>query len=176
MMYKFTKIIKRFFLPVSLILVITLSRLIPHPYNFTPVIAAGVFSGFYFRQFFLGWFVIIFSMFIGDLLIGFHATMFFTYIALVVPVALGIFMKRFKFNAIVVASLVSSIAFFLTTNFGVWLTLDMYEKNFAGLINSYVLAIPFFHNTLISTFIYLLLTKVLFDFLNKKKAIKNPIS
>ena len=115
-------------------------------------------------------------MFIGDLFIGFHATMFFTYIALVVPVALGIFMKRFKFNAIVVTSLISSIAFFLTTNFGAWLVLDMYEKNFAGLINSYVLAIPFFHNTLISTFIYLLLTKVLFDFLNKKKAVKAPIS
>ena len=175
-MNNFNKNIKNYILPIGLILILSFSRLIPHPYNFTPILAAGVFSGFYFRQFFLGWFVIIFSMFIGDLLIGFHATMFFTYIALVVPVALGIFMKRFKFNAIVVTSLISSIAFFLTTNFGAWLVLDMYEKNFAGLINSYVLAIPFFHNTLISTFIYLLLTKVLFDFLNKKKAVKTAIS
>ena len=175
-MNNFNKNIKNYILPIGLILILSFSRLIPHPYNFTPILAAGVFSGFYFKQFFLGWFIIIFSMFIGDLFIGFHATMFFTYMALVVPVALGIFMKRFKFNAIVVTSLISSIAFFLTTNFGAWLVLDMYEKNFAGLINSYVLAIPFFHNTLISTFIYLLLTKVLFDFLNKKKAVKAPIS
>ena len=100
MMYKFTKIIKSFLLPVSLILVITLSRLIPHPYNFTPVIAAGIFSGFYFRQFFLVFFIIILSMFVGDLYLGFHNTMFFTYIALIVPVALGIMIKRFRFSEI----------------------------------------------------------------------------
>ena len=49
---------------------------------------------------------------------------------------------------------VSNIAFFVITNFGAWLTLDMYEKNLSGLINSYILAIPFFHNTLISTLLY----------------------
>ena len=112
MMYKFTKIIKSLFLPVSLILVITLSRLIPHPYNFTPVIAAGIFSGFYFRQFFLVFFVIILSMFVGDLYFGFHNTMFFTYIALIVPVALGIMIKRFRFSEILVSGLISSVCFF----------------------------------------------------------------
>ena len=175
-MNKFNINIKNYILPICLILILSFSRLIPHPYNFTPLLAAGVFSGFYFRQFFLGLFVIIVSMFIGDLFLGFHSTMFFTYIALIVPVALGIFMRRFKFTAIVVTSLISSIAFFLITNFGAWLTLDIYEKNFAGLINSYVLAIPFFHNTLISTFLYLLLTKVLFDFfINKEKTVKTLI-
>ena len=173
MMYKFTKIIKRFFLPVSLILVITLSRLIPHPYNFTPVIAAGIFSGFYIRQFFLVFFVIILSMFVGDLYLGFHNTMFFTYIALIVPVALGIMIKRFRFSEILVSGLISSVCFFLVTNFGAWITLNMYEKNLDGLFASYVLAIPFFHNTLISTFLYLILFKLLFDYLlSKEKIIK----
>ena len=173
MMYKFNKIIKNSFLPISLILIITLSRLIPHPYNFTPVIAAGIFSGFYFRQFFLGFFIIIFSMFVGDLYLGFHNTMFFTYIALIVPVALGIFIKRFRFSEILVGGLISSVCFFLVTNLGAWITLDMYEKNLDGLLTSYVLAIPFFHNTLISTFLYLILFKLLFEyFISKKKIIK----
>ena len=167
---------KNYFLPISLILIISLSRIIPHPYNFTPLLAVGIFSGFYFRQFIVGLFVTIFAMFIGDLYLGFHNTMIFTYLALIVPVALGIFIKRFKFIEVVVTGLISSIGFFLITNFGAWLTLDMYEKNLSGLINSYILAIPFFHNTLISTFLYLLLLKVLFEFfINKKKATKTLI-
>jgi len=176
MMNKLNENMKNYFLPISLILIISLSRIIPHPYNFTPLIAVGIFSGFYFRQFIIGLFVTIFAMFIGDLYLGFHNTMIFTYIALIVPVALGIFIKHFKFIEVVFTGLISSIGFFLITNFGAWLTLDMYEKNLSGLINSYILAIPFFHNTLISTFLYLLLLKVLFEFfINKKKATKTLI-
>ena len=175
-MNKINKNIKNYYLPICLILILSFSRLIPHPYNFTPLLAAGIFSGFYFKQFFVGLFVIIFSMFVGDLYLGFHNTMFFTYIALVVPVGLGIFVRYFKFTEILVTGLISSIGFFLITNFGAWLTIDMYEKNLAGLINSYILAIPFFHNTLISTLLYLLLLKVLFEFfINKKKAAKTLI-
>lgn len=112
-------------------------------------------------------------MFIGDLYLGFHNTMFFTYIALIVPVALGIFIKRFRFSEILVGGLISSVCFFLVTNFGAWITLDMYEKNLDGLLTSYVLAIPFFHNTLISTFLYLILFKLLFEyFLSKEKIIE----
>ena len=175
-MNKLNENIKNYFLPICLILILSFSRLIPHPYNFTPLLAAGIFSGFYFKQFFVGLFVIIFSMFVGDLYLGFHNTMFFTYIALIVPVALGVFVERFKFTEIVITGVLSSVGFFLITNFGAWLTLGMYEKNLAGLINSYTLAIPFFHNTLISTFLYLLLLKVLFEFfINKKKATKTLI-
>ena len=168
-MTEFEKIIKNSYLPFSLILIITLSRIIPHPYNFTPLMAAGIFSGFYFRQFFLGLFVIILSMFIGDLYLGFHDTMFFTYIALIIPVILGIFIKQFKFLEIIITGLIASTCFFLITNFGAWITLDMYVKDFDGLINAYILAIPFFHNTLISTFLYLFLFKIIFEFLLYKK-------
>ena len=148
-------------------------RLIPHPPNFTPVLAAGIFSGFYFRHFFLGLFIIILSMFIGDLYLGLHNTMFFTYISLAIAVMLGFFIKHLKFSGIIFSGLVSSVCFFLITNFGAWVTLDMYEKNFAGLMNSYTLAIPFFQNTLISTFLYLFLFKILFKFtIDKKELLK----
>ena len=175
-MIKFKKIMKGALLPISLILIISLSRIIPHPYNFTPLMAIGIFSGFYFRKFIVGLFVTILAMFIGDLYLGFHNTMFFTYIALIVPVALGVFIERFKFTEIVITGVLSSVGFFLITNFGAWLTLDMYEKNLAGLINSYILAIPFFHNTLISTFLYLLLCKIIFEsFINKKRIVTSTI-
>ena len=171
-MNKFTRNFQSWFLPICLILILSFFRLIPHPSNFTPILAAGVFSGFYFRSFLLGALIVIFSMFLGDLYLGFHSTMFFTYISLAVAVALGLLIKRLKFTEILFTGLASSVCFFLVTNFGAWMVLDMYEKNLAGLLQSYVFAIPFFHNTLISTFLYLILLKLLFDFIIRKKIIK----
>ena len=168
-MQNFFIIFKKEIFPISLIFILALSRLIPHPYNFTPVLAVGVFSGFYFKQVYLSFFVVIFSMFIGDLFLGFHSTMFFTYISLVVAVLIGLYIKRFNFTEILFSGLASSLCFFIITNFGAWLTLEMYEKNLTGLLQSYVLAIPFFHNTLISTLLYLVVLKLLFNFIVRKK-------
>ena len=167
-MNKLNKNLKNYFLPICLILVLSFSRLIPHPWNFTPILAVGIFSGFYFKNFILSLFIVVFSMFLGDLYLGFHSTMFFTYISLSVAVVMGLFIKHFKFTEILFSGLASSVCFFIITNFGTWLTLDMYEKNFSGLLQSYVLAIPFFHNTLISTFLYLIVLKLLFDLVIKK--------
>jgi hypothetical protein len=167
-MNKINKNIKNYFLPICLILVLSFSRLIPHPWNFTPILAVGIFSGFYFKNFILSLFIVILSMFIGDLFLGFHSTMVFTYISLALAVVIGLFIKHFKFTEILFSGLASSVCFFIITNFGAWLTLEMYEKNFSGLLQSYVLAIPFFHNTLISTFLYLIVLKLIFDLAIKK--------
>ena len=168
-MSKITKNFQSYLLPISLILILSFSRLIPHPWNFTPVLAMGIFSGFYFKNFILGSFIVICSMFIGDLYLGFHSTMFFTYISLIIAVALGLFVNKFKFTEVLFTGLTSSVCFFVITNFGAWLTLEMYEKNLTGLLQSYVLAIPFFHNTLISTLLYLVVLKLLFNFTVKQK-------
>ena len=168
-MNKINKNLKDYFLPICLIIVLSFSRLIPHPWNFTPVLAMGIFSGFYFKNFILSSFIVIFSMFVGDLYLGLHSTMFFTYISLIIAVALGLFVNKFKFTEVLFTGLASSVCFFAITNFGAWLTLEMYEKNLTGLLQSYVLAIPFFHNTLISTLLYLIVLKLLFDFTVKKK-------
>ena len=167
-MNKHTKNFQSYSLPICLILILSLSRLIPHPSNFTPMLAVGVFSGFYFRNFLLGVLIVIFSMFLGDLYLGFHETMFFTYISLAVAVVFGLLIKRLKFTEILFSGLASSACFFIITNFGAWLTLAMYEKNFSGLLQSYAMAIPFFHNTLISTFLYLIVLKLIFDLAIKK--------
>ena len=168
-MNKLNKSFQFYLLPICLILILSFSRLIPHPWNFSPILAVGIFSGFYFKNFILSSFVVIFSMFIGDLFLGFHSTMFFTYTSLIIAVLLGLFINKFKFTEILFYGLASSVCFFLVTNFGAWLTLEMYEKNLAGLFKSYILAIPFFHNTLISTLFYLIVLKLLFTFIVKEK-------
>ena len=171
-MHKFKGNINSFILPVVIILSLSITRLIPHPWNFTPMLAAGIFSGFYFKQFYLSLFIVILSMFIGDLFLGFHSTMFFTYISLAIAVGLGFFIKYFKISEILFSGILSSVCFFIVTNFGAWATLEIYEKSLAGLINSYIMAIPFFHNTLLSTLLYLVVLKIIFEsILNRKRVL-----
>ena len=88
-MSKIIKKYKYYILPIGLILVLSFSRVIPHPSNFTPILAVGVFSGFYFRKFYLSSLIVVLSMFIGDLYLGFHDTMIFTHISLIVAVLLA---------------------------------------------------------------------------------------
>jgi len=166
---------KHYLLPICVIFILSLSRIIPHPSNFTPILAVGIFSGFYFKNFITSFFIVIISMFIGDLYLGFHNTMFFTYTSLSIAVLLGIVTKHFKFKQILLCGLASSVSFFIITNFGVWELSGMYEKNFSGLIQAYTMAIPFFHNTLISTFVYLVIFKFLFEIAVHKKIIKKFI-
>ena len=112
-MNEINKKFKHYYLPVGLILILSLSRVIPHPWNFTPVLAAGIFSGFYFKNFFLSFFIVIFSMFLGDVYLGFHSTMFFTYISLSLAVAIGLLIKNFKIHEILIGGLASSVGFLL---------------------------------------------------------------
>jgi len=61
---------------------------------------------------------------------------------------------------VVSASLISAVSFFLVSNFAVWLFGTMYDKSFAGLLQCYTMAIPFFRGTLVSDLVF---TPVLFS-------------
>jgi hypothetical protein len=61
---------------------------------------------------------------------------------------------------VVGASLASATSFFVVSNFAVWAFGDMYAKSFAGLVQCYTMAIPFFRGTFASDLIY---TPVLFS-------------
>ena len=174
-MKKLYKKYQHYTLPICLIFILSFSRIIPPPSNFTPILAVGIFSGFYFKNFIKSFFIVLLAMFIGDLYLGFHNTMFFTYTSLALAVLIGIFIKQFKFNEILASGFASSIMFFVITNFGVWALSGMYVKTFSGLLQSYIMAIPFFHNTLISTLVYLAIFKLLFEISIRRKLIKNFI-
>lgn len=59
---------------------------------------------------------------------------------------------RFSFKNLILASLISSVSFFVISNFGSWLQLGFYPKNIAGLIQAYVAGISFYKNDLLSNF------------------------
>ena len=131
------------------------TRLIPHPPNFTPIIAMGLFGGAYIHNRSLAVIVPIGAMFLADLFLGFHSTIYFVYGSLLLVTILGmILINKITIKNYTVAALSSSFLFFLITNLGVWLTSSYYPKNIQGILSCYTMALPFFGNTLIGTLLY----------------------
>ncbi|MCS6928356.1 MAG: hypothetical protein NZM43_02565 [Saprospiraceae bacterium] len=150
-----------------LIVLAILTRLLPHPPNFTPITAAGLFGASVFGQLWLGIAIPLLSLFLSDLYINnvvydhfYDGFVWFgslwVYLAFGMVSVLGRLMLHEKTTGIrvVIASLSASTLFFLVTNFGVWLTSGMYPLTAEGLLACYVAGIPFFGNTLLGDLFY----------------------
>lgn len=140
------------FLAVSLmIFAAAFVRLIPHPPNFAPIAAMALFGGAYFNKKWAAFLVPVAAMFITDLILGFHSTMWAVYLSFAIIVLIGMLMiRQKKISNIFFASVSSSVVFFIITNFGAWISSPFYEKTGSGLAACYTAAIPFFHQTLLS--------------------------
>jgi hypothetical protein len=145
---------KKFLLPAVifcfLVALAVTGRLLPHYPNFTPVAATALFGSFLLRKR-TAIFIPIAAMLVSDLFIGFYEwkIMAVVYAALVFPVLLGSFLKGKLLPArIAVSALTSSVVFFASTNFAVWLFTSMYTRGLKGLVECYAAGVPFFKYTL----------------------------
>jgi len=136
-----------------LVFITIISRLIPHLPNFSPLIAVALFSGVYFKNKFS--FLIPLSIYVvSDLILGISDVAIFCWGSIVIIHFLGIFLrKRLSFGNIFLFSLLSSSLFFLITNFGVWIV-GWYPPTLRGLLQCYLMALPFFRISLFSTLFY----------------------
>ena len=75
-------ILKKEIFPIGLILILALAKLIPHPPNFTPIIAVAIMSGYFFRNIYLSFAILLISMLLADVFIGFYNNMLFVYLSL----------------------------------------------------------------------------------------------
>lgn len=164
------------------ILMIALCRLLPHPWNFVPVSASAIFGGIYLNK---KWAFIlpIASMIIADMVLGFSLTDIpFVYGSILLSAGIGIWISSKRENkpvfafSVLFGTLSSSVIFYLITNFGAWLTLSMYTKDFNGLIQSYVMALPFFKNSVAGDlfFISVFVTAYEFTTILVKKVYNKP--
>ena len=160
-MDKFFNDYKKQLFPIGLILILALARLIPHPANFTPIIAVAITSGYFFKNINLSYATLLVSMLMADLFIGFYENMIFVYVSLLIITF--IFHKisgKVNFKNLFIYGFAGSLIFFIVSNFGVWLLGSpglndvVYEKSLSGLVECYILAIPFFGNTFLSTLIF----------------------
>lgn len=137
----------RFTVIAAIILAAALFRLVPHWPNFTPVAAIALFGGACLNKKYLAFLVPLIALFISDLFLGFHSMMGWVYAGFMITVGIGLLLKRnINLFNVAGASLLSSVLFFLVTNFGAWLASPLYPDTFAGLIQCYIAGLVFFND------------------------------
>ena len=140
------------------------SRFIPHPPNFTSLIALSFYVPVLLGLRFLP--VLLISFAITDLVIGYHTGTHWTWgSVLLIGLVSQYFTKNLSWR--LSGALLGACIFFVITNFGVWAS-GMYGYTYEGMINCYILAVPFFSYSLISTFIFSVVIETIYKFKNYK--------
>ena len=154
---------------IGIFIALSLSRFVPHPPNFTSLIALSFYVPVLFGIRYLP--VLLISFAITDLIIGFHSTVFFTWGSVI---TIGLLSKYFSKSILarISGALSGAIIFFLITNFGFWFV-GMYEFSLKGITEAYIMAIPFFGYSLISTFVFSALIETIYKFKKSNFKISN---
>jgi len=157
-----------------IILLAAFTRIMPHPPNFSPMAAIGLFGAAHFEKKWQAFFIPLLGIWLSDLVINnyiysssatnfvwFYNGFYWQYISYVLIIFAGLFIfkKGVSLSKTFGGIVGSSGLFFLVSNFGVWTGSGMYPKNLAGLISCYTAGVPFMNNTIISDFLF---TTVLF--------------
>jgi len=143
-----------------IIFAVAMFRLLPHPPNVSPVAAMALFGGAYFSDRRVAYLVPMLALLLSDVLLGLHDTMLYVYTGFALTVVIGFWLrKNMKISHIGLAAVGASVLFFIVTNFGVWLTSNLYPSSLDGLMQAYIAAIPFFQNSLLGNLAF---TAILF--------------
>lgn len=151
----------------GMILLAALTRLLPHPPNFSPVEAVALFGGAYFASRAWALAVPLLAMFLSDLALGlanggiyfeYFASAHFAaiYLCIALSTVLGFGLRNRVTGARVLGySLAGSVLFFLASNLAVWATaVPGHGACSTGLLPCYVAGVPFFQWTVLGTLFY----------------------
>ena len=149
-----------------LMLLAVLSRLVPHPVNFTPIGALGLFAGAYIIDKKV-WLLPVCALLLSDFFMGFYEpiAMLFVYLGFALSTFVGrlLIFKERTFLRLGGAALSSATLFFILSNFGTWLSGALYPMSLAGLTECFIMAIPFYPNTLLGDLFYVSVLFGLFE-------------
>lgn len=142
------------YLAISLVVFGVVLRLLPHPPNLAPVGAIALFSGAMLPRK-LAWWLPLAIMATSDYVLGFYDGIGVTWLAFLLVTAFGlVFRSSSTGMQIVWGALGGGAIFFAVSNFGVWLFGGLYAHTWSGLANCFVMAVPFFRNTLLGNLLY----------------------
>ena len=145
---------------IGIFLALAASRFIPHPPNFTSLLALSFYVPVALGQRYIPSLLI--SFLITDLVIGFHSTILFTWGSVLI---IGLISRYFASSILVriFGALIGATIFYIITNFGVWIG-GAYSNDLAGLVTCYILALPFFGYSLLSTIIFSTIIETVYKF------------
>ena len=151
----------------AFILVVAFSRLLDHPWNFTPVAAMALFGGAYLMNKTMAYLLPLAALLLSDVTIevahqlgyfahgGFYGSMWAVYLGFALIVFLGSKVgKEIKPHTVLGGALAGSISFFVITNFATWLGGTMYPMSIEGLVACYTAGVPFFRHTMLGDLVY----------------------
>jgi hypothetical protein len=131
------------------------ARLVPHPWNFTPLMAIGLFAGSQARKASTGILATLLALVLSDAVLGFYSGFWYVYAAALIPVLVGRMIRnRSGAGTIAAAALASSLSFFVITNFMVWTTGQLYPHTIGGLSECFLAGIPFYRNQVLGDAFY----------------------
>jgi hypothetical protein len=162
-----------FLMIMGMLVLTSLSRLLPHPWNFSPLGAIAIFGGATIGYRYLNILIPLFYVWVSDLLVNnilyksyfnefvwFYDGFYWQYVNYVLISFLAYHViNSFKVYRIILFSIFSSLLFYLISNFGVWISGSLYPTDFQGLISCYVAGLPFLKGNLLGDLVY---TSVLF--------------
>jgi hypothetical protein len=143
---------------IGIFLALAASRFVPHPPNFTSLLALTFYITTFFGIKYLP--VLLSSFILTDLVIGLHSIVLFTWGTVILISLISRYFTRSIYTRFF-GSLFGACLFFLITNFGVW-SLGNYGYSITGLVTCYTLAIPFFIYTILSTILYSFLIELIY--------------
>ena len=149
---------------IGIFTTLAVSRFIPHPPNFTSVIALSFYVPVLLGLRYLPALLISFA--ITDLIIGYHTGTHWTWGSIFLIGLISPFFAKnttWRFSGAILGACI----FFVITNFGVWVS-GMYGYTFEGIILCYTLAVPFFAYTLISTILFSTIIEIIYSFIKNK--------
>jgi hypothetical protein len=136
-------------LALGLIVIGVLSRLVPHPPNVTAVVGASLLATYCIRNLWFAALVPIAIIALSDLVLGWHTSALFTYAGMLAATFIGRgLIRQLSVVRLGTAAFLSSAAFFVISNFGVWVG-GYYGYTLDGLVACYIAAIPFWGYSLI---------------------------
>jgi hypothetical protein len=148
-----------------LIGIFVFSRMIPHPPNFTALGAVLVWASAFIGSRTWALLALLLGLLGTDLIFGFYPQMIWLYLTLAALMAVGFVIRPATSPLKLISfALLQSFVFYLTTNFAVWATSPWYSKDLTGLLQSYVLALPFYGNQVLGDLVYLPLVGLAYYF------------
>jgi len=153
---------------IGILAVLSVSRFVPHPPNFTSLIALSFYIPAILGIRYLPALVI--SFVVTDVVIGLHSITFFTWGSVIIIGLISVYFTSSILSRLS-GALLGALIFYLISNFGVWIT-GSYGYTIEGLIACYTLAIPFFGYTLVSTIVFSAIIESVIYFYKTKIKIK----
>ena len=133
------------------------ARLLPHPWNFTPMMAIGLYAGSKSSKLRVGVAATLLALLLSDAVLGFYRGMWYVYAAMLIPVLIGHWVRdRNGIGVLFGGALASSISFFVITNGMVWAMGHRYPHTLPGFGACLAAGLPFYQNQILGDAFYCL--------------------